>query len=157
MRDSTPLWHTALISFVLVVMCAFTLGSSSADAQQASSQTQPSDQRWEELAPVEIDAPRSDRRQVQAATGTSGEGFGTSEPVPAGQPGSDYPLTPGEVVSAGGRPQNLANVPAAVSIVENKGIAAQGNLGVPTMLQGLPGVYTSGYSVAGLDGEPRLR
>ncbi|MEW6137854.1 MAG: TonB-dependent receptor [Thermodesulfobacteriota bacterium] len=157
MRDSTLLLHTALISFVLVVTCVVTLGLTSADAQQASSQTQPSDQRWEELAPVEIDAPRSDRRQVQTATGTSGEGFGTSEPIPAGQPGSDYPLTPGEVVSTGGRPQNLANVPAAVSIVENKGIAAQGNLGVPTMLQGLPGVYTSGYSAVPFDSEVVMR
>jgi iron complex outermembrane recepter protein len=97
------------------------------------------------------------QRQTQARTGSTDTGFGTGQPIPGGQPGSDYPLTPGEVVSAGGRPQNLANVPAAVSIVQNRGIESLGYVGVPNMLQGVPGVYTSGYSATPFDSTVVLR
>ena len=61
------------------------------------------------------------------------------------------------MVSTGGRPQNLAYVPSAVSIVENRGIEAQGNLGVPNMLQGLPGIWTSGSSAVPFDNTVAIR
>src|SRR5208283_3062501 len=60
-------------------------------------------------------------------------------------------------VSTGGRPQNLANVPSAVSIIQNRGIESLGYSGVPNMLQGQPGVYTSGYSATPFDSTVVLR
>ncbi|MBI5250036.1 MAG: TonB-dependent receptor plug domain-containing protein, partial [Desulfomonile tiedjei] len=151
--------HTRLLnlifSFLFMITCS--MGLRVAEAQQSTATEASQSRSSEQLAPVEIEAPRSDRRQTQARTGTTDGGFGTGDPIPSGQPGSDYPLTPGEVVSTGGRPQNLANVPSAVSIVENRGIESQGYTGVPNMVQGLPGVYTSGYSGNPFDSQVVLR
>ncbi|MGB6067578.1 MAG: TonB-dependent receptor [Desulfomonilaceae bacterium] len=157
MRESTILPYTTLAWFILTFMCSVGLGLKMANAQQstppASSQSQPSEQ----LAPVEIEAPRTERRQTEARTGSTDSGFGTGEPIPSGQPGSDYPLTPGEVVSTGGRPQNLANVSSAVSIIQNRGVESLGYIGVPNMIQGQPGVYTSGFSATPFDAAVVLR
>jgi len=115
---NSRLYPPNFIWFILFTI-AFSMGLdlAVARAQQSTATGSSQVQRPEQLAPVEIEAPRSDRRQTQAKTGTTDGGFGTGDPIPSGQPGSDYQLTPGEVVSTGGRPQNLANVPSAVSIV----------------------------------------
>jgi iron complex outermembrane recepter protein len=157
MRVSTSLLYTVVVWFVLTFTCSLGLGPTVALAQQSTSTTAPPSQSSEQLAPVEIEAPRTDRRQTQARTGTTDTGFGTGDPIPSGQPGSDYPLTPGEVVSTGGRPQNLANVPSAVSVIQNRGIESLGYTGVPNMIQGQPGVYTSGYSATPFDSAVVLR
>ena len=157
MRYSTTILYTRLVWIILTFTCSLGLGITMTNAQQstspASSQSQPSEQ----LAPVEIEAPRADRRQSEARTGTTDSGFGTGDPIPSGQPGSDYPLTPGEVVSTGGHPQNLANVPAAVSIVTNRGVESLGHIGVPDMIEGQPGIYQSGYSATPFDSSVVLR
>jgi len=157
MRVSTSFPYAVVVWFILTLTCSLGLGPTQVKAQQSTSTTVPQSQSSEQLAPVEIEAPRADRRQSQAITGTTDFGFGTGDPIPSGQPGSDYPLTPGEVVSTGGRPQNLANVPSAVSIVQNRGIESLGYAGVPDMLQGQPGVYTSGYSGTPFDAAVVLR
>lgn len=51
----------------------------------------------------------------------------------------------------------MAYVPSAVSIVDNRGIESLGYTGVPNMIQGLPGVYTSGYSGTPFDSEVIIR
>ena len=157
MRDSTTPPYTIVVWFFLTFTCCLALGVTAVDAQQNSSTATAQSPQAERLAPVEIEAPRADRRQSQARTGTTDAGFGAGEPIPSGQPGSDYPLTPGEVVSAGGRPQNLANVPAAVGIVQNRGIGSVGYAGVPNMLEGQTGVWTSGYSATPFDSQVVLR
>jgi iron complex outermembrane recepter protein len=157
MRVSTSFPYAVAVWFILTLMWATGLGFTVANAQQSTSTTAPPSQSSEQLAPVEIEAPRTDRRQTQARTGTTDTGFGTGDPIPSGQPGSDYPLTPGEVVSTGGRPQNLANVPSAVSVIQNRGIESLGYTGVPNMIQGQPGVYTSGYSATPFDSAVVLR
>lgn len=157
MRDSIVLWPIGLLCFVLTVTSPLPLGLTPANAQETSPTAGRSDRSVEELPTVEVEAPRVERRQSPAAGTSADAGFGTEEPIPAGQAGSDYALTPGEVVSAGRRTQNLANVPSAVSVVENRGIEAQGNVGVPNMLQGLPGVYTSGYSGVPFDSDVIMR
>jgi iron complex outermembrane receptor protein len=149
--------HSLIVSFFFTITCSLGLGLTVAEAQQSTGTVSSQIQGSEQLAPVEIEAPRSGRRQTQAKTGATDGGFGTGDPIPSGQAGSDYPLTPGEVVSTGGRTQNLANVPSAVSIVENRGIESQSYTGVPNMIQGLPGVYTSGYSGNPFDSQVVLR
>lgn len=158
MRDSTTYPScTAVVWLILTITCFISLGLTAANGQQSTSGEPSQSQGSEQLAPVEIEAPRADRRQSQARTGATDAGFGAGDSIPSGQPGSDYPLTPGEVVSTGGRPQNLANVPSAVSIVQNRGIDALGYTGVPNMIQGQPGVYTSGYSATPFDSAVVLR
>ncbi len=157
MRDSTTLLYTMVIWCILTLTCAFGPALTAVNAQQRTSSETAQNLPSEQLAPVEIEAPRQDRRQSQARTGTTEGGFGTGDPIPSGQPGSDYPLTPGEVISTGGRPQNLANVPSAVSIVPNRGVESLGYIGVPNMIQGQPGVYTSGYSGTPFDAAVVLR
>ncbi len=89
---------------------------------------------------------RGPSRGTQANAGknraTDG-GFGTGDPIPSGQPGSDYPLTPGEVVSTGGRTQNLAECTLCSQHRLKTGGSSPGIYRVPNMIQGLPGVYTS--------------
>ena len=157
MRDSIAFLHVGLLCLAFAVISLLPLGLTPAYAQEASSTTGRPGGSAEELPAVEVEAPRAERRQSQARSTSTDAGFGTEDPIPAGQPGSDYALTSGEVVSAGRRTQNLARVPSAVSIVENKGIEAQGNPGVPNMLQGLPGLYTSGYSGGPFDSEVIMR
>ncbi|MBI5252698.1 MAG: TonB-dependent receptor [Desulfomonile tiedjei] len=157
MRVSTFFPYAVVVWSILTLTCSIGLGPTPANAQQSTPATPPQSQSSEQLAPVEIEAPRADRRQTQARTGTTDSGFGTGDPIPSGQPGSDYPLTPGEVVSTGGRPQNLANVPSAVSIIQNRGVESLGYTGVPNMIQGQPGVYTSGYSATPFDSAVVLR
>lgn len=157
MRDSIRLPYVAVLCFLLTLTLPMGPVLTEATAQESSSETAPAREGLEQLPSVEIEAPTTARRQSQARTGAREGGFGSSEPIPSGQPGSDFPLTPGEVVSTGGRTQNLANVPSAVSIVQNRGIESQGYTGVPNMIQGLPGVYTSGFSGTPFDSNVVLR
>jgi len=62
-------------------------------------------------------------------------------------PFSDFAPTPSEVVSATrGGPANLATVHSAMNVIENRGVEAVGRTGVSDMLQGQPGLWSSGYS-----------
>ena len=157
MRDPRALLPEVLVGVFLTLACAMPQWVTETNAQDSSPRSAPQTRTAEQLSPVEVEAPRQTQRQAEARTGSTEAGFGTGQPIPGGQPGSDYPLTPGEVVSAGGRPQNLANVPAAVSVVQNRGVESLGYVGVPNMVQGLPGVYTSGYSATPFDSSVVLR
>lgn len=125
---------TFLVVALLIAMTAG-LGADKALGQQAD--------RMEQLQPVEINPPASDRRLSSSQTGRTSDGFGTDQPVPSGVPFSDYPLTPGEVVSATRTTANLATVHSAVGIVENRGIQTQGATGLTEMLQRQPGVWAA--------------
>lgn len=102
--------------------------------------------RAEQLPAVEVEAPSQSRRSVSAAGGPSGGGFGYGQPVPTGQPFSDYSLTSGEVVSATGSTANLATVPSAISVVESRGILSLGKEGLSNVVSGQPGVWSSGFA-----------
>ncbi|MFH0821162.1 MAG: TonB-dependent receptor [Pseudomonadota bacterium] len=156
MRDSKILTYSTMLLLSWFLACSAGSFVSVAHAQQGSTAPSPPPGS-EQLAPVEVELPRGDRRQSQARTGATDSGFGTGDPIPSGQPGSDYPLTPGEVVSAGGRPRNLANVPAAVSVVPNRGVESLGNTGVPDMIRAQPGIYASGYSGTPFDSQVVMR
>lgn len=117
----------------------------------------PAGQDVETLAPVEVEAPDVTRRQTSARTGTASDGFGADRPTPQGLPGSDFPLSPGEVVSATRTTTNLSRVNSAVSIVDNRGVESLGHRGVPDMLQGTVGLWTSGFSGTPFDSAPVIR
>lgn len=157
MRNLKGIPYNVLLWFMLAPACFSGWLPAPALAQQSTSAASAQSSTSEQLPTVEIAPPRSAGRQTQARTGTTDGGFGSGDPIPSGQPGSDFPLTPGEVVSAGGRPQNLADVPAAVSVIPNKGVESLGHIGVPDMIQGQPGVYTSGYSATPFDSSVVLR
>ena len=53
-------------------------------------------------------------------------------------------LQQSEVVSATGQPQNIAAVPAAISVIENRGVTALGRTGLSDVVQGQPGVFSMG-------------
>ncbi|MGC8659480.1 MAG: TonB-dependent receptor plug domain-containing protein, partial [Desulfomonilaceae bacterium] len=98
----------------------------------------------EQLPSVQVQAPTSGG---SARAARSEEGFGYGEPIPSGQSFSDYAPTRSEVVSESGRTQNLATVPSAISVIENKGVSALGNYGLPDIVQGQPGVFSmSGFA-----------
>ena len=123
-------------------------------AQEVDSRTA---QQAETLAPVEVEAPDVAQREAEARTGATSTGFGGEQPIPQGFAGSDYSLTPGEVVSPTRSPTNLSRVNSAVSIVENRGVESLGYRGVPDMLQGTVGLWTSGLSATPFDSAPVLR
>lgn len=100
----------------------------------------------ERLQAIEVEPPVEDQREISARTGRSEEGFGYDQPVPSGQPFSDFPLTPSEVVSPTGRATNIAAANSAVSVVDNRGIYALGKDGLGEILQGQPGLWTSGFA-----------
>jgi iron complex outermembrane recepter protein len=103
----------------------------------------------QEEAPVPSEQLPSVQVQAPAAGGASRaarseEGFGYGDPIPSGQPFSDFAPTRSEVVSATGQPQNIAAVPAAISVIENRGVSALGNTGLSDVVQGQPGVFSMG-------------
>lgn len=108
----------------------------------------------QELERIEVEPPQ---QRAGAARGTSGQGFGTGEPIPSGEPRSDFPLTPGEVISPTGRAANLATIPSAISVVENTGITAQGRAGIGDMVRGQPGTFASGYAGNSLNSQISIR
>jgi iron complex outermembrane receptor protein len=147
-----PLFH-ALIAACLTV----SLAASNVFGQETAESERSGASNAERLSPVEVRPPSGSRSAASADAGTAEEGFGTDRPIPGGQPGSDYPLTSGETVSAGGRPQNIAHAPSAISVVGNRGVEALGHVGVPDMLRNVPGVYTSGYSATPFDAAVVMR
>jgi iron complex outermembrane receptor protein len=127
--------HVPLLLAVLIFL------PSALHAQQDTTGTQP-----EQLRPVEINPPALDRRQAAGDASQAPGGFGSNESIPAGQPFSDYRLTPGESVTAMGRTANLASTPYAVSIIDNRGTSSLGQTGLSDMLQGRPGTWSSGFA-----------
>jgi iron complex outermembrane recepter protein len=95
----------------------------------------------EQLPSVQVQAPAAGGASRAAR---SEEGFGYGDPIPSGQPFSDFAPTSSEVVSATGQPQNIAAVPAAVSVIENRGVTALGRTGLSDVVQGQPGVFSMG-------------
>lgn len=95
----------------------------------------------EQLPNVQVEAPVA---SGPARAERSEEGFGYGDPIPSGQAFSDYAPTRSEVVSESGRTQNLATVPSAITVIENKGVSALGNYGLPDIVQGQPGVFSMG-------------
>ena len=98
----------------------------------------------EQLPTVEVTAPRETTRSSRGTR--SEDGFGYGQPVPSGLPFSDYSLSSSEVVSATGSTANLATVPAAISVVENRGVYSLGKDGLSDVVQGQPGVWSSGFA-----------
>lgn len=95
----------------------------------------------EQLPGVQVQAPAAGGASRAAR---SEEGFGYGDPIPSGQPFSDFAPTRSEVVSATGQPQNIAAVPAAISVIENRGVTALGRTGLSDVVQGQPGVFSMG-------------
>ena len=95
----------------------------------------------EQLPSVQVQAPAAGGASRAAR---SEEGFGYGDPIPSGQPFSDFAPTASEVVSATGQPQNIAAVPAAISVIENRGVTALGRTGLSDVVQGQPGVFSMG-------------
>ncbi len=95
----------------------------------------------EQLPSVQVQAPSASGSSRAARTD---EGFGYGDPIPSGQPFSDFAPTRSEVVSATGQPQNIAAVPAAISVIENRGVTALGRAGLSDVVQGQPGVFSMG-------------
>ncbi|MFH1112703.1 MAG: TonB-dependent receptor [Pseudomonadota bacterium] len=114
-------------------------------------------QSMETLSPVEVEAPEENQRRTSARTGTTSDGFGADRPTPQGFAGSDFPLTPGEVVSPTRTATNISRVNSAVSVIENRGVESIGYRGLPDMLQGTVGLYTSGFSATPFDSAPVIR
>jgi len=98
------------------------------------------------LPAVEVDPPGDRPPQPTTAPARPAEGFGFGEPIPQGQPFSDYALSRGEVVSPAGRPTNLAATPSAVGVIDNQGVTSLGKAGLSDVLQGQPGLWTSGFA-----------
>ena len=105
---------------------------------------EPSSATSDQLPRVEIEAPRSS--SGSAARSTDTEGFGYDQTIPSGQPFSDFAPTTSEVVSATRGIANIATIPSAVSVVDNRGISSLGNTSVTDMLQGQTGLWASGFS-----------
>lgn len=129
-----------VVWFILTLTCSLGLGPTQANAQEGT----PS--RPEQLPAVEVEAPAQSQRNISAGSSTSAGGFGYGQPMPSGLPFSDYSLTSGEVVSATGSAANLATVPSAISVVENKGIYSLGKEGLSDVVSGQPGVWSSGFA-----------
>ena len=109
----------------------------------------------DQLPRVEIEAPRSSTGST--ARSNTGEGFGYDQPIPSGQPFSDFAPTTSEVVSATRGIANIATIPSAVSVIDNRGIGSLGNSTVTEMLGGQTGLWTSGYSGSPIDSTVVLR
>ncbi len=107
----------------------------------------------QQLERVEVEPPAR-----RAASGAGrGQGFDYDRPIPSGQAQSDFPLTPSEVVSPTREVANIATVPSAISVVENKGITAQGKTGIGDMVPGVPGTWASGYGGNALNSQISMR
>ncbi len=109
----------------------------------------------EQLPSVQVQAPSTSGSSRAAR---SEEGFGYGDPIPSGQPFSDFAPTRSEVVSATGRTENIAAVPAAVSVIENRGVSSLGRTGLSDVVQGQPGVFSmGGYSGNAFDAPIAIR
>ncbi len=139
-------YHSLFVKFALVITIPLLLGMDMAYAQQAGQSQQ--------LERVEVEPPQ---RASSVRGGASGQGFGSDQPVPSGQPFSDFPLTTSEVVSPTRGVANLATVPSAISVVENQGITAQGRTGIGDMVRGQPGTWASGYAGNSLNSQIGIR
>ena len=106
---------------------------------------------------MEIEAPRADRRQSQARTGTTDSGFGTATQSHQANQVQTIRLLRGKWFPQEGGLRIWRTCPSAVSVVQNRGIESLGYTGVPNMIQGQPGVYTSGYSATPFDSAVVLR
>jgi iron complex outermembrane receptor protein len=131
---SRHMWATLV---VLVGVCSL-LFANPAIAQESG--------QAEQLRAVEVEPPARTRRDVATRAGETTGGFGYDQPTPSGLPFSDFSLTSSEVVSYGGRPQNIATVPSAISVFDNKGIQSLGKDGLSQMVSGQPGVWSSGFA-----------
>lgn len=129
----------------LVLAISFPLAATLANAQQSN---QP-----QQLDRVEVEPPA----QRASSTQGSGQGFGYDQPIPSGQPISDFPLTPSEVVSPTRSTANIATVPSAISVVDNKGVTALGESGIGDMVRGQPGTWASGYAGNSLNSQISIR
>lgn len=98
------------------------------------------------LPPVEVEPPREAPRPPSQTSARSPEGFNYGQPFPQGQPFSDYGLSSGQAVSPAGRPTSLAVTPSSVSVIENQGVTSLGKGGLSDMLQGQPGLWSSGFA-----------
>ena len=121
--------------FVMVMLIVVGAGTSQLQAQGTGG--------GQQLERVEVEPPE---RRTGPGLGSSGQGFGYDQSIPSGQPISDFPLTPSEVVSPTRSTANIATVPSAIDVIETKGVTALGNKGVGDMVQGQPGTWASGYS-----------
>jgi outer membrane receptor protein involved in Fe transport len=127
---------------IVVVIFAFSAFSLLMAASLSRSQESAPAQQLERVD-VERPAPRA-----TAAAGDSGSGFGYDQPAPSGMERSDFPLTPGQVVSPTGKAANIASTPTAITVVGNQGIQAQGRTDLRDFVRGVPGV-TTGLSNGG--------
>ncbi|AFM28041.1 TonB-dependent receptor [Desulfomonile tiedjei] len=108
----------------------------------------------QQLERVEVEPPE---RRVTSSTTGSGQGFGYDQPIPGGQERSDFPLTSSQVVSPGGRVQNLATVPSAISVVENEGITADGRASLRDIVRGTVGTYVGSTNSTALNAQFGIR
>ena len=108
----------------------------------------------QQLERVEVEAPE---RRAASGSATSELGFGYEQSIPSGEPLSDFPLTPSQVISPTGRAANLATVPSAISVVEKEGITGQGESGIGDMVRGQPGTWASGYTGNFLNSQISIR
>jgi iron complex outermembrane receptor protein len=99
----------------------------------------------QQLQAVEIEPPAGAQREISARTGQA-SGFGTDRSEPSGMPFSDFPLTPGEVISTSKRTESLVTVHSAVSVIDNRGVGSLGKGGLSDMLRGQVGLWTSGFA-----------
>ncbi len=127
--------HSICARFALLLLICLLLGWGQTFAQESGEAQQ--------LERIEVEPPQ---QTTGAARTTTGQGFGSDQPIPSGEPRSDFSLTPSEVVSPTGRAANLATIPSAISVVENKGITSQGRSGIGDMVRGQPGTFASGYA-----------
>ena len=140
------LYHSIYVKFAFVFLAFLFFGFGQAFGQESS--------RPQQLERVEVEPPA---QRTGTARGTSGQGFGYDEPIPSGQPISDFPLTPSEVVSPTRGTANIATVPSAIDVVESKGVTALGKTGIGDMVQGQPGTWASGYSGNMLNSQISIR
>lgn len=119
----------------------------------------PSSSHAQDASPAQLERIEVDRptQRASSSRSDSGQGFGYDQSIPSGQPISDYPLTPSEVVSPTRSVTNIATVPSAISVVDNQGVSAQGNTGIGDMVRGVPGTWASGYSGNTLNSQISMR
>jgi len=121
-------------------------------AQQDQETSAPS-----QLPPVEIEASSTQRRAAQQTSGQEQGGFGYDQSTPSGMPFSDYSLTKSEVISGTGVPANIATVASSISVVDNRGVYAQGKGGLSEVVQGQPGLWSSGFAGNPFDAQVVIR
>jgi len=121
-------------------------------AQQDQETSAPS-----QLPPVEVEASSTQRRASQQTSGQEQGGFGYDQSTPSGMPFSDYSLTKSEVISGTGVPSNIATVASSISVVDNRGVYAQGKGGLSEVVQGQPGLWSSGFAGNPFDAQVVIR